>query len=91
MERLVAREYPELLPVWHQYAIWSVRAEASVFMILHHFGGVWAATDVRPVRALDALLAEEEAKGHTAVVGQDPISYVGPAPATQSRRVRWSQ
>ena len=59
-----------------RYELWSVRAEASLYPILHKYGGVWAAMDVRPLQPLDAFLAGYEQGGARVIVGEDPIRNV---------------
>ena len=56
MEALVARSYPQFLPVYTQYTRQIQRADMARYLILHSQGGIYADSDYQCVRAFDHLL-----------------------------------
>ena len=55
----VAEHYPSLLPTYCGYQNGVMRADAARYMLLHHFGGIYADIDCECVAPLDPLLAED--------------------------------
>lgn len=57
IESFVAEHYPRVLPLFLAYPDQIQRVDAVRYMLLHHFGGVYADLDVEPVRNCDELLS----------------------------------
>lgn len=55
----VAEHYPEHLAVFCGYKAGVQRADAARYMLLHHFGGVYADIDCECVAPFDEIMAEE--------------------------------
>lgn len=55
VEALFAEHRPDLLPLYKAYPYWVQRADAARYLILYHFGGVYADLDITCVRELDPL------------------------------------
>lgn len=66
----VAEHYPHLLPVFCSYQQGVLRADAGRYMLLHHFGGVYADIDCECVAPFDAIMSEERV-----VVCKEPDSH----------------
>lgn len=56
---LVAENYPDLLPVYCGYSKGVERADAARYMLLHHFGGVYADLDCECLASFEPLLTED--------------------------------
>lgn len=55
----VARQYPEYLALYQSYPDHIQRVDAARYMILHHFGGLYADLDVVCERSFDDLLCHD--------------------------------
>lgn len=55
----VAQHYPHLLSTYCSYPSGVQRADAARYMLLHHFGGVYADLDCECIRPFDELLGED--------------------------------
>ncbi|WP_296739140.1 glycosyltransferase, partial [Mesorhizobium sp.] len=55
----VAARYPDFLPTFCGYEHGVTRADAGRYLLLHHFGGVYADIDCECVAPFDPLLGEE--------------------------------
>jgi hypothetical protein len=55
----VAERYPDFLPVYATYHAPIMRVDAARYLLLHHFGGVYADLDTECVASFDALSAED--------------------------------
>lgn len=55
----VAEHYPDLLAVYCSYEVGVQRADAARYMLLHHFGGVYADLDCECVAPFDAIMHED--------------------------------
>jgi len=55
----VAMHYPAYLDLFCSYRQGVQRADAARYMLLHHFGGVYADMDAECVRSLDPLVSEQ--------------------------------
>ncbi|MBN9549953.1 MAG: glycosyl transferase [Alphaproteobacteria bacterium] len=55
----VAAHYPDFLPTFCSYERGVLRADAGRYLLLHHFGGVYADIDCECVAPFDPLTAEE--------------------------------
>lgn len=55
----VASHYPELLELFCSYRHGVQRADAGRYMLLHHFGGVYADMDSECVQPLEPLVSED--------------------------------
>lgn len=55
----VAEHYPDFLPVYCDYPAPIMRADAARYLLLHHFGGVYADLDTECVAPFDVLLGED--------------------------------
>lgn len=55
----VAEHYPDLLGTYCGYPRGVMRADAARYMLLHHFGGIYADIDCECVAPLDPLLNED--------------------------------
>jgi len=53
VKRLVYEHYPWLVPVVNGYPSWIYRSDAAQWIILHHFGGIYASMDVEALRPID--------------------------------------
>jgi hypothetical protein len=66
----VAARYPAWLELFCSYRLGVQRADAGRYMLLHHFGGIYADMDSECIRSLDPLASEdrvilcEEPKSH---------------------------
>ncbi|TPN89782.1 glycosyl transferase [Mesorhizobium sp. CU2] len=54
----VAAHYPDFLPVFCSYPSGVLRADAGRYLLLHHFGGVYADIDCECTASFDAILDE---------------------------------
>lgn len=54
----VAEHYPDFLATYCSYAVGVQRADAARYMLLHHFGGVYADLDCECVAPFDTLMHE---------------------------------
>ena len=75
----VARQFPEFLPVYDGYRHPVNRADLARYLVVAHFGGVYADLDCEALRPIDALL-----EGRSLVFGLEPQSHVD-KPAVTSR------
>ena len=57
LDTFVRDEYPRMWALYHSYPEQIQRVDAARYMLLHHFGGVYADLDVECVRPLDPLRA----------------------------------
>ena len=55
----VATHYPGFLPTFCSYEQGVLRADAGRYLLLHHFGGVYADIDCECVASFEPLLSEE--------------------------------
>lgn len=55
----VAQHYPQLLSTYCAYPSGVQRADAARYMLLHHFGGVYADLDCECLASFDSLLTED--------------------------------
>ncbi|RWL96356.1 MAG: glycosyl transferase [Mesorhizobium sp.] len=55
----VARHYPDFLPTFCSYQSGVLRADAGRYLLLHHFGGVYADIDCECVAPFDPLASED--------------------------------
>ncbi|TGS34004.1 glycosyl transferase, partial [bacterium M00.F.Ca.ET.180.01.1.1] len=55
----VARHYPDFLPTFCNYESGVLRADAGRYLLLHHFGGVYADIDCECVAPFDPLASED--------------------------------
>jgi mannosyltransferase OCH1-like enzyme len=55
LDEFVHAEYPKVWGLYRDYPEWIQRVDAARYMLLHHFGGVYADFDVECVRSLDPL------------------------------------
>ncbi|WP_245508997.1 MULTISPECIES: glycosyltransferase [unclassified Mesorhizobium] len=55
----VARHYPDFLPTFCSYSQGVLRADAGRYLLLHHFGGVYADIDCECVAPFDLLTGED--------------------------------
>jgi mannosyltransferase OCH1-like enzyme len=56
VEALFAEHRPDLLGLYRAYPYWVQRADAARYLILYHFGGVYADLDITCTRELDPLV-----------------------------------
>ncbi|GLS39120.1 hypothetical protein GCM10010869_47170 [Mesorhizobium tianshanense] len=56
---LVAEHYPDFLPIFCSYSNGVMRADAARYLLLHHFGGVYADIDCECVAPFDAIMSED--------------------------------
>ncbi len=66
----VAEHYPHFLPVYCSYSQGVLRADAGRYMLLHHFGGVYADIDCECVAPFEPIMGEERI-----VVCREPVSH----------------
>lgn len=59
LREFVAVEYPDFLAVYDAYPKPIMRADAARYLLLEHFGGVYADLDMECLRPLEPLLAGE--------------------------------
>jgi Anp1 protein/glycosyl transferase-like sugar-binding protein len=55
----IARYYPDFLPMFCTYSNGVQRSDAARYMLLHHFGGVYADIDCECVAPFDPIMAED--------------------------------
>ncbi len=55
----VGRHYPDFLPTFCNYPVGIMRADAARYLLLHHFGGVYADIDCECVAPFTPIMAEE--------------------------------
>ncbi len=55
-----ARFYPEMVPILEGYSSPVMRSDAARYLLLDHFGGVYADLDTECLRPLEPLLADAE-------------------------------
>jgi mannosyltransferase OCH1-like enzyme len=77
--RFVAQFFPDFLPVYDGYRHAVSRADLSRYLVVYHYGGVYADLDCESVRPLDDLLA-----GRKLIFGFEPQSNAQ-KPAVRSR------
>lgn len=66
----VAENYPDLLPVYSGYSKGVERADAARYMLLHHFGGVYADLDCECLAPFEPLLTEDRV-----VLCKEPVAH----------------
>jgi mannosyltransferase OCH1-like enzyme len=66
------QHYPALLPVFCSYESGIMRADAARYMLLHHFGGIYADLDTECVAPLSVLETEDRV-----VLCHEPPSHWG--------------
>lgn len=59
LRELVAKEYPDFLEIYDAYPNPIMRADAARYLLLDHFGGVYADLDMECLRPMDSLLEGE--------------------------------
>ena len=69
----VAQTFPELLPVYDGYRHPISRADLARYLVVCHFGGIYADLDCEALKPLDDLIA-----GHEIIFGLEPPSHVNP-------------
>jgi hypothetical protein len=57
----VAEQYPDFLATYTGYPNGVMRADAGRYLLLHHFGGVYADIDCECVAAFDPIMGEDRA------------------------------
>jgi mannosyltransferase OCH1-like enzyme len=67
----VAQTFPELLPVYDGYRHPISRADLARYLVVCHFGGIYADLDCEALKPLDDLIA-----GHELIFGLEPPSHV---------------
>jgi hypothetical protein len=70
MRAFVVETYPDLVAVYDGYPMMIQRADAFRYLVLKHFGGVYADLDVEPIEPIDRL-AELPA-----FIGVEPLEHV---------------
>ncbi|MEW9805787.1 glycosyltransferase [Mesorhizobium marinum] len=55
----VAEHYPDFLETFCSYKLGILRADAGRYMLLHHFGGIYADLDCECVAPFDAIMDED--------------------------------
>jgi len=55
----IAAHYPAYLDIYCSYRQGVQRADAARYMLLHHFGGIYADIDAECVQSLAPLMTEE--------------------------------
>jgi hypothetical protein len=78
----VAQFFPDFLPVYDGYRHAVSRADLARYLVICHYGGVYADLDCESVRPLDDLLA-----GRELVFGFEPQSH-SEKPAVRSRGLK---
>eukprot|EP00937_MAST-01D_sp_MAST-1D-sp2_P003736 g3736.t1 len=58
--KLVQEHYPEHLVVYDAYPHGIQRADAARYFILHHYGGVYADLDIRPLKHIGPMLGDAQ-------------------------------
>ncbi len=71
-ESFVRRHYPKLLPLYEAYPMPVQRADMFRYLILYHFGGVYADVDFEALQAMDSLL-----EGNSLILGREPERHTG--------------
>lgn len=66
----VAGHYPDFLPTFLSYKSGILRADAGRYLLLHHFGGVYADLDCECVAPFDPIMAEDRV-----VLCQEPPAH----------------
>ncbi|MBX3584762.1 MAG: glycosyl transferase [Rhizobiaceae bacterium] len=66
----VSQHYPEFLPTFCSYASGILRADAGRYLLLHHFGGVYADLDCECVGSFDPIMTEDRV-----VLCKEPSSH----------------
>ncbi|MEO5760160.1 MAG: glycosyltransferase [Mesorhizobium sp.] len=66
----VAEHYPDFLPTFCNYASGVLRADAGRYLLLHHFGGVYADIDCECVAPFDPIMNEDRI-----VISTEPASH----------------
>ena len=59
LREFVAAHYPDFLPVYEAYPLGIMRSDAGRYLLLQHFGGVYADLDTECLRAHEPLLEGE--------------------------------
>lgn len=70
IDRFVASDYPELLPLYRGYRDPIARIDLARYLILKRFGGVYADLDCECLRPIDGLL-----DGRSFVIGLEPPAH----------------
>lgn len=66
----VAQTFPELLPVYDGYRHPISRADLARYLVVCHYGGIYADLDCEALKPLDDLIA-----GHELIFGLEPPSH----------------
>jgi hypothetical protein len=66
----VAEHYPDFLPMFCKYQRGVQRSDAARYMLLHHFGGVYADIDCECIAPFDPIMHEDRI-----VLGKEPASH----------------
>ncbi|MBL6750789.1 MAG: cell surface protein [Nevskia sp.] len=74
----VRHHHPDLISLYDGYAQGIHRAELSRYLILAHFGGVYADMDFEALKPIGPLLA-----GHELLFGLEPDSHAARAPVRE--------
>lgn len=77
LREFVARHHPDFLEQYDGYASPIMRADAARYLVLQHFGGVYADLDMECLRAVDPLL-----EGKDLLLPLEPHIHLQSAPAT---------
>jgi hypothetical protein len=70
LEAFVAERYPDFLSTYRGYPLPIMRADAARYLLLEHFGGLYADLDCECLGDFDPLLAESRA-----VLAEEPASH----------------
>jgi len=74
----VARHYPDFLATFCSYQNGVMRADAGRYLLMHHFGGVYADLDCECVAPFEPLMAEDRI-----VLCKEPPQHLGDQPAVR--------
>ena len=69
LEAFVHETYPEMWDLYRRYPEQIYRVDAARYMLLHHFGGIYADLDIECVRPVDALRVHRVVLPATAPLG----------------------
>lgn len=70
----VANHYPDFLDIFCGYKMGVKRADAGRYMLLHHFGGIYADMDTECCQSLESLASEERV-----ILCHEPHAHWAPA------------
>lgn len=71
LRAFVATTYPVFLPIYDGYEKNICRADAGRYLLLAHFGGLYADLDAEALRPFDDLI-----KDHDLIIGREPSSHL---------------